>query len=170
MQNDDSKTYKGNPDRDAMMQSIYHWSDQEVVAEAAGKDLHEFARFKGGYQQAADEFPEIFNNTDLAARAAQMDEELVQSGDRRPYLERYRDICNAIHSGEEVSAQGGSTISDEEFADVQALQMGSEVEAAQVLRKYRQQNHAYQQAEAEESTSDTIAAMRNARLPDAFKG
>lgn len=171
MQNDDEATkYRGNPDRDAKMRDIYYWADQEVEAEAAGKDLHEFAQFKGGFMQAQDEFPEIFNNTELAGRAAQMDVELVQSGDRRPYLERYRDICNAIHSGEEVTAQGGSTVSDEELADARSLQMGTEEEAAGVLKKYRQQQRAFQQSEEEESTSDTIARMRNARLPNAFRG
>jgi hypothetical protein len=173
MPNDDEvKTYRGNPERDRKMQEIYSWSDAETDAEAAGKDLHEFGRFKTSVVQIRDEFPEIWSNADLSARAAEMDEQLVRAGDKRPYLDRYRDICTAIHSGGEVTAQGGTTVSEEWRDLARSVQMGNEDEAALALQRisrYTQAN-APQQEDSEEGTSETIERMRQSRLPNAFRG
>ena len=168
MLNDDDPPYRGNPDRNRKMQEIYEWADRETAAEAAGGDLHEFSKFKVGFLQAQDEFPEIFGNTELAARAAQMDEELMAAGDRRPYLQRYRDICNAIHSGEEVTAHGG-VVSDELRDMARSVQMGTEDEAAEALGRIMQARNS-QGVQEEESDSDVIERMRRSRVPNVFGG
>ena len=145
------------------MQQIYHWSDQEADAEAAGKDLHEFGSFKAGVIQIQDEYPEVFGNPSLSIRVAQMDEELVAAGDRRPYLTRYRACCEAVLSGNEVTAEG-ETINDDLRDMARSLQMGSEDEAAAALGKIMQSRDS-QQLQSEETDSDVIEQMRRARHP-----
>src|SRR6266853_3167482 len=158
MQNDDTR-YRGNPDRDRAMQEIYNWSDYETEAEAAGKDLTFIPRFKGAVNQIKDEFPEVFKDAELSKLVADEDERLVAAGDRRPYLQRYRDVCNWVLSGNEVPTQGNATVSDELMDMARSVQMGTEEEAAAALGKIIQSRNA-QQMPAEETDSDVIEKMR----------
>src|SRR5258708_7919773 len=151
MPNDDER-YRGNPDRDRMMQEIYRWSDYETDAEAAGKDLSHIPSFKGAVVQIQDEYPEIFGNDELSRRVQDMDERQVAAGDRRPYLQRYRGICDAILSGDEATTEG-ATVSDELLDMARSVQMGTEEEAAAALGKIIQ-SRSVQQMPAEETDSD----------------
>jgi len=174
MLNDNDPPYRGNPDRNRKMQEIYQWADRETAAEAEGRDLHEFSKFKVGVVQIQDEFPEIFGNAELSERVAQMDERGVAEGDRRPYLERYRDYCNAILSGTEATYAGPGAVSDEWRDVARSVQMGDEDEAARALMRISQYSraNAVQSNEegAEESTSETIERMRRSRVPNVFGG
>lgn len=114
--------------------------------------------FRTAFNNFTQEFKEIADDPVLFKIARDKDQELIESGDTRPYSERYREIGNNLRGW--LKTVRGSSSTEQKFDDKQRRKESAPTVPSAAAVKAPPTK---QPDDREETTQDTIAAMRQAR-------
>jgi len=136
----------------AALKQIKKSQTPQVTKEEILREVEERAKVTSAAQKFANDFPDIFNDHKLRKLAFEEDTRLMNSGDRRPYEERYTDIGNSIR-GWVKSIATTATTSDKVQRKINAP----------TVPKASGRTKSVDAESGEESRESVLAKMRSAR-------
>lgn len=118
-----------------------------------GKIVDERLNFQSAVREFASQYPAIVSNPLLSKMASMRDSEMIASGDKRGYAERYKDI------GEELTEKLNLPRKQEETPD----KLARKVETRTPPKAAARQAPRRQEGDEDDSTTSVVAKMAKAR-------